>query len=239
MELKRPSFSGSTLKMIALVIMFIDHIGAVIVQRTMAMEGFNHDFWSSLYWPIRYVGRLAFPIFCFLLVEGFVHTSNVKKYLKGMLLFALISEIPFNLGIAGTLFSLEYQNVFWELALGIMAMLSLEMIEKKKSNYWIQVVLRIAVIIVFAGIAEVLNFDYGMYGIISIVALYAFREKRLMQLLIGAVSFYWEPVAPLAFLLIALYNGKRGRNIKYAFYIFYPTHLLVLYAIARIIGCRY
>ena len=163
MELKRPSFSGSTLKMIALVIMFIDHIGAVIVQRTMAMEGFNHDFWSSLYWPIRYVGRLAFPIFCFLLVEGFVHTSNVKKYLKGMLLFALISEIPFNLGIAGTLFSLEYQNVFWELALGIMAMLSLEMIEKKKSNYWIQVVLRIAVIIVFAGIAEVLNFDYGMY----------------------------------------------------------------------------
>ena len=239
MELKRPSYSGSTLKMIALVIMFIDHIGAVIVQRTMAMEGFNHDFWSSLYWPIRYVGRLAFPIFCFLLVEGFVHTSNVKKYLKGMLLFALISEIPFNLGIAGTLFSLEYQNVFWELALGIMAMLSLEMIEKKKSNYWIQVVLRIAVIIVFAGIAEVLNFDYGMYGIISIVALYAFREKRLMQLLIGAVSFYWEPVAPLAFLLIALYNGKRGRNIKYAFYIFYPTHLLVLYAIARIIGCRY
>ena len=239
MELKRPSFSGSTLKMIALVIMFIDHIGAVIVQRTMAMEGFNHDFWSSLYWPIRYVGRLAFPIFCFLLVEGFVHTSNVKKYLKGMLLFALISEIPFNLGIAGTLFSLEYQNVFWELALGIMAMLSLEMIEKKKSNYWIQVVLRIAVIIVFAGIAEVLNFDYGMYGIISIVALYAFREKRLMQLLIGAVSFYWEPVAPLAFLLIALYNGKRGRNIKYAFYIFYPTHLLILYAIARIIGCRY
>ena len=239
MELKRPSFSGSTLKMIALVIMFIDHIGAVIVQRTMAMEGFNHDFWSSLYWPIRYVGRLAFPIFCFLLVEGFVHTSNVKKYLKGMLLFALISEIPFNLGIAGTLFSLEYQNVFWELALGIMAMLSLEMNKKKKSNYWIQVVLRIAVIIVFAGIAEVLNFDYGMYGIISIVALYAFREKRLMQLLIGAVSFYWEPVAPLAFLLIALYNGKRGRNIKYAFYIFYPTHLLVLYAIARIIGCRY
>ena len=239
MELKRPSFSGSTLKMIALVIMFIDHIGAVIVQRTMAMEGFNHDFWSSLYWPIRYVGRLAFPIFCFLLVEGFVHTSNVKKYLKGMLLFALISEIPFNLGIAGTLFSLGYQNVFWELALGIMAMLSLEMIEKKKSNYWIQVVLRIAVIIVFAGIAEVFNFDYGMYGIISIVALYAFREKRLMQLLIGAVSFYWEPVAPLAFLLIALYNGKRGRNIKYAFYIFYPTHLLVLYAIARIIGCRY
>ena len=239
MELKRPSLSGSTLKMIALVIMFIDHIGAVIVQRTMTMEGFNHDFWSSLYMPIRYVGRLAFPIFCFLLVEGFVHTSNIKKYLKGMLIFALISEIPFNLSIAGTVFSLDYQNIFWELAMGILAMISLKKIESSKLNYLIQVILRIAVIIVFAAIAEGLNFDYGMYGIISIVALYAFRENRLMQLLIGALSFYWEPVAPLAFLLLALYNGKRGKNIKYLFYVFYPSHLLLLYLVARIIGCRY
>ena len=239
MELKRPSLSGSTLKMIALVIMFIDHIGAVIVQRTMTMEGFNHDFWSSLYMPIRYVGRLAFPIFCFLLVEGFVHTSNIKKYLKGMLIFALISEIPFNLSIAGTVFSLDYQNVFWELAMGILAMISLKKIESSKLNYLIQVILRIAVIIVFAAIAEGLNFDYGMYGIISIVALYAFRENRLMQLLIGALSFYWEPVAPLAFLLLASYNGKRGKNIKYLFYVFYPSHLLLLYLVARIIGCRY
>ena len=239
MELKRPSLSGSTLKMIALVIMFIDHIGAVIVQRTMTMEGFNHDFWSSLYMPIRYVGRLAFPIFCFLLVEGFVHTSNIKKYLKGMLIFALISEIPFNLSIAGTVFSLDYQNIFWELAMGILAMISLKKIESSKLNYLIQVILRIAVIIVFAAIAEGLNFDYGMYGIISIVALYAFRENRLMQLLIGALSFYWEPVAPLAFLLLASYNGKRGKNIKYLFYVFYPSHLLLLYLVARIIGCRY
>ena len=67
MELKRPSLSGSTLKMIAMVIMFIDHIGAVVVQRTMTMEGFNHDFWSSLYMPIRYVGRLAY---CLLLCRS-------------------------------------------------------------------------------------------------------------------------------------------------------------------------
>lgn len=239
MELRRPSISGSTLKMIALMIMFIDHIGAVIVQRTMVMEGFNHNFWSSLYQPIRYVGRLAFPIFCFLLVEGFVHTSNVKKYLKGMLIFALISEIPFNLGITGNIFSLEYQNVFWELALGIVAMLCFEKIEQKKSNYWMQVIGRITVIIFFAAAAELLNLDYGMYGIISIVALYAFREKRIMQLLIGALTFYWEPVAPFAFLLLAFYNGKRGKNIKYLFYAFYPTHLLLLYLIARVIGCRY
>ena len=113
-------------------------------------------------------------------------------------------------------------------------MFCLKKIEKTRNNYWIQVILRIAVIIVFAAMAEGLNFDYGMYGIISIVALYAFRENRLMQLLIGALSFYWEPVAPLAFLLLALYNGKRGKNIKYLFYVFYPSHLLLLYLVARI-----
>ena len=87
--------------------------------------------------------------------------------------------------------------------------------------------------------AEMLNLDYGMNGIISIVALYAFRQNKRLQLLIGAVSFCWEQMAPLAFLIMAFYNGKRGRKIKYAFYAFYPTHLLVLYLIARIIGCQY
>ncbi len=239
MELKRTVFSGSTLKIMALVLMFIDHVGAVIVQRTMWMPGFNHDFWNSLYMPIRYIGRLAFPIFCFLLVEGFVHTSDVRKYMRRLLLFAFISEIPFDLAVTGKVFSLEYQNIFWELAWGMGAMFLLKAIEGKQLNYFVQVILRLGTIGVFAFSAEHLNFDYGMYGIISIIALYVFRQKRVMQLVIGAVSFCWEPVAPLAFLVLALYNGKRGRKIKYAFYIFYPAHLLVLYVIARVIGCQY
>lgn len=239
MELKRTVFSGSTLKIIALVIMFIDHIGAVIVQRTMWMPGFDHDFWNSIYMPIRYVGRLAFPIFCFLLVEGFVHTSDAKRYMRRLLIFAFLSEIPFDLAITGKVFSLEYQNVFWELTWGMGAMFCLRIIEQKHFNYLVQVAARLGTIAVFALSAEHLNFDYGMYGIISIVALYVFRQNKVMQLLIGAVSFCWEPVAPLAFLLLALYNGKRGRKIKYAFYIFYPVHMLILYLIARIIGCQY
>lgn len=239
MELKKPSLSGSTLKIIALIIMLIDHIGAVIVVRTMSTSGFDHDFWNSLYWPLRYIGRLAFPIFCFLLVEGFCHTSNVKKYFSGMVLFAIISEIPFDLALTGNLVDFRFQNVFWELAVGILAMIALRYIEKNEFTYVLQIVLRLAVIAVFALGAEALQFDYGMYGIISIVALYVFRYNKLPQLLVGAVSFCWEQVAPLAFLLIALYNGKRGRKIKYAFYIFYPAHLLLLYIIARVIGCQY
>ena len=239
MELRKPSLSGSTLKIIALVTMLIDHIGAVIVQRTMSMPGFDHNFWNSLYWPLRMIGRLAFPIFCFLLVEGFTYTSNTKKYLERMLIFAVISEIPFNLGVTGRLFDLKYQNVFWELALGIAALMCMKKIEEKAGNYTMQVILRLAVISGFALSAEVLNLDYGMYGIISIAALYVFRQKKLSQLLVGAVSFCWEQAAPLAFLVIAFYNGKRGRRIKYFFYAFYPAHLLILYIIARLIGCQY
>ena len=111
---KKLGLSGSTLKMIALVIMFIDHIGAVIVQRTMSMPGFDHDFWGSLSTPIRYVGRLAFPIFCFLLVEGFIHTSSVKKYLGRMILFAFLSEIPFNLGISGKIINFDFADLCGE-----------------------------------------------------------------------------------------------------------------------------
>ncbi|MBR5597096.1 MAG: conjugal transfer protein TraX [Lachnospiraceae bacterium] len=237
MEQKKFGVSGSTLKIMALVIMLIDHIGAVIVMRTMSAPGFDHDFWGSLYWPLRYVGRLAFPVFCFLLVEGFSYTSNVKKYLGRIILFALISEIPFDLALTGQWLDFQYQNVFWELAVGILAMMAIDYIEKSNFSYVPQVIFRLTAIAVLAVGAEALQLDYGMYGVISIVALYAFKKNKWYQLLIGAITFCWEPVAPIAFLLLAFYNGERGRKIKYTFYIFYSTHLLVLYIIARVIGC--
>lgn len=237
MELKKTGLSGSTLKLIALVTMLIDHFGAVVVVRATHTPGFDREFWSYIYYPLRNIGRLAFPIFCFLLVEGFIHTSNVKKYFGRMVLFALISEIPFDLALTDNLVDFWFQNVFWELAVGILAMMCLQAIEKKNLNYVVQVILRLGTIVFFSLGAEIMQLDYGMYGVISIVALYVFRQKKLPQLLAGAISFCWEQVAPLAFLLIAFYNGKRGRNIKYLFYAFYPAHLLVLYFIARVMGC--
>lgn len=236
---KKIAFSGSSLKIIALVTMFIDHFGAVVIQRILSMPGFNHEFWNTVYWPVRNVGRLAFPIYCFLLVEGFLHTSNLKKYTGRMVLFALISEIPFNLSITGKFMNLHYQNVFWELVFGIGTMACLKAIEEKRCSYFWKVFLRLFTIAVFAFGAEALNFDYGIYGIISIAALYEFRQNKGTQLLAGAVSFCWEPAAMAAFLPIALYNGKRGKSLKYVFYAFYPLHLLVLYLTARVIGCQY
>ena len=239
MELRKPGFSGSTLKMIALATMGIDHFGAVIVRRIMGMPEFDQRFWGSLYMPLRYVGRLAFPIFCFFLVEGFVHTSNTKKYLGRLAMFALISEIPFNLGISGNLIDLNYQNVFWELIVGILAMICLRMVEEQISNDILQMIFRCLILGAFAWGAEILNLDYGMYGIISIVALYVLRQNKVSQLVVGAVSFAWEKVAPLAFLMIAFYNGKRGKNMKYTLYVFYPLHLLIFYLVARMLGCQY
>ena len=127
MENKK-GISGSTLKMIAIVTMVIDHIGAAVLARLLMVNGLgeldqtNADAimqWLSangaLYWTytvMRMIGRVAFPIFCFLLVEGFLHTHDVKKYAMRLGLFALISEIPFDLAFSDKILEFNYQNVF-------------------------------------------------------------------------------------------------------------------------------
>ena len=231
--------SGSFLKTIALLSMTIDHFGAVIIESFMMNPEFDMEFWRTLYWPFRYIGRVAFPIFCFLLVEGFGHTKNQKKYLFRMFLFALLSEIPFNLAFEGKIIAPGYQNIFWELALGIVLMMVIQKIEKSRRNTFFNFSLIFLAVLLGAVIAEVLSFDYGEHGIISIAVLYYFRKYKGVQLLAGALSFLWYWKAMFGFLPIALYNGKRGRNIKYAFYIFYPSHLLIFYFIAKVAGCIY
>ena len=229
--------SGSTLKMIALITMLIDHIGAVVVARAMYTPGFDQSFWNSIYLPMRQIGRIAFPIYCFLLVEGFLHTKNIKKYVMRMFLFAIISEIPFNLALTGNIFDLRYQNVYWELALGLISICILRFLERKPYPYWLQVFGRLTTVMVFVFLAEGLQLDYGAYGILSIAVLYVCRQNKGTQLAAGALSFLWEVPAPLAFLPIACYNGKRGKSGKYVFYAFYPAHLLILYVAAKVIGC--
>ena len=126
---KKKGISGSTLKMIAIVTMLIDHIGAAVLARLLMVNGLgeldqtNADAimqWLSangaLYWTytiMRMIGRVAFPIFCFLLVEGFLHTHDVKKYAMRLGLFALLSEIPFDLMYGGTWFYPVHQNLIW------------------------------------------------------------------------------------------------------------------------------
>lgn len=236
---KRIGISGAALKMIALLSMTMDHIGVVIVGRFMVTEGFDQVFWEGIYQPLRSIGRIAFPIFCFLLVEGFIYTKSKGKYFGRMIIFALISEIPFNLALKGTIAEPKYQNIFWELSLGILLMIIIERIEKLKENELLKWSLILAVVLLGIWLAETLNFDYGDHGMISIVLLYCFRSYRFTQLIAGIISFLWSLEATFAFLPIAFYNGKRGRQMKYVFYLFYPSHLLLFYLIIRIAGCIY
>ncbi len=205
---------GTVLKLIACLSMFIDHLGAVCFSEMM---GF------------RIIGRLAFPIYCFLLVEGAVHTHDMKKYILRMGIFALISEVPFDLAFYHRLVYTGHQNVFFTLGLGLLAICFLEHLDIPDVLY------KLLVIIAAGLIAEFFNTDYGFTGIAVICVFYYLREQPQLKYPIAAILLAAmggvEVYAVLALIPILLYNGQRGRQTKdmqYGFYIFYPAHLLLL-----------
>lgn len=130
---KRPPFgiSGSTLKLIAIITMFIDHAGATVIRAIAAHPAVVSDnarraLWSDIYSVSRDIGRIAFPIFCFLIVEGFLHTRNVRKYAQRLFLFALLSEIPFDLALKGNWYFPAKQNVYFTLLIGLLVLVGFE-----------------------------------------------------------------------------------------------------------------
>lgn len=239
-EKKFKGFSGSTLKIVAIITMLIDHIGAVVLQPlvTKGIPLINLVFkpetiYDKLFFISRTIGRIAFPLFCFLLVEGFIHTSNIKKYALRLGIFALISEIPFDLAFSsGILVDYSSQNVFFTLLIGLGA---LYFIDKYKHNKALSLLSFLAACI----LAEFLHADYGMNGIIPIVLFYITRNSKKHTMIAGIVSFLFEAPLFLAVYLslplIYFYNGKRGLNLKYFFYAFYPCHLLLLYLVKIIV----
>lgn len=247
--------SSAVLKNIAVVTMLIDHIGAVIVIRLLIQKGLygavadqeayiawlgqNRGMYGT-YMAMRIIGRLAFPIYCFLLVEGFQRTHNVKRYLGRMLLFALISEVPFDLAFSGRLWNMQYQNVFFTLFIGLMVIAGLRLVDQRLSDpeTWRKLAgVGLYAVIIAAGsvLALVLKTDYSFKGILAITVLYLFRSRRKAQIWAGVIAFLLmdglEMIAALSFLLIWFYNGARGRQNKYFFYFFYPAHLLLLWLI--------
>lgn len=253
MESRHFGLSSSALKVIAVVTMLIDHIAAVLLVKLLIQNGtwelidYNgsrllnilsaeHMGMINTYQMMRNVGRIAFPIYCFVLVEGFMRTRSVKKYLERMLLFAFISEIPFDLAFAGKAFHWGYQNVMFTLFWGLIAMYVSQIIESKADRWFIKWPVTAGVWLIAAGAAEWMLTDYGAKGVGCIFVLYLLRYVRGLQLLGGAVAFLWEIPAPISFLFIALYNGKKGMDLKHFFYAFYPAHLLILYVISAVLG---
>lgn len=228
--------NSSMLKTIALVTMFIDHFAMTILYWGILYPNMNSIFSDDrlymiyqIYTIMRNIGRIAFPIFCFQLVEGFIHTSNRKKYALRLALFALISEIPFNLAAYNQLIDPLARNIFFTLLIGLFTIWAMEKLEQ------IHVFLMAVPAVIGCIIAYLINCDYDYRGIILIILLYFFRYHKGLQTLAGSISLYWEWPAIFAFIPINLYNGKKGWNMKYFTYLFYPAHLLLLYLIKLMI----
>lgn len=227
--LSRPglSLSGTALKRIACLSMLLDHIGASLLE--------NGLFKQESFWPggvqlddvLRLAGRLAFPIYCFLLVEGFLHTHDFKKYALRMLGFALISEWPFDWAFFSGVYW-GHQNVYFTLLLGLLAMKALDIYRTPEGMPVLKGILGVAACFLAAAL---LHCDYDVLGLTLILALYMTRKDKRAQCIAGAVFSLFEPVAPLAFGLVWLYSGERGGSSKleqWAFYWFYPVHIFIL-----------
>ena len=203
------------LKCIAIVSMALDHTGAVL--------------YPSQIW-LRCLGRIAFPIFCFLIVQGFFHTHDVRRYMGRLGVFALISEISYDLAFRGVPLEYAHQNVFFTLLIGIGMMVLLE-----RNREW---PVKAVILLLAMWLAVLIRSDYNFRGVLLIFVFYIFHESRWLAVTAGGLwNFLYQGVIQkygvLSVLPLALYNGERGRKMKYFFYIFYPAHLLLLYGISR------
>lgn len=225
--------SGSMMKLIAVITMTIDHIGYYIMRYyDQCFVSFfkigSYDF--TAYYLSRTIGRIAFPIFCFLITEGFLHTRNRLRYGFRLLLFALASEIPFHLAANAKLYGNDSHNVFFTLFLGYLGLCAVEYFRRKKSLQIVSVVL----LFLIAGHA---NCDYMHQGFCFILLMYYLRSCRIVQAVAGSALLPNPLGVLLAFIPINLYNGKRGfiqhPVLQYLFYLFYPVHLLIIYYFAH------
>ena len=245
----RTGITGSTLKIIAMVTMLIDHIGATIVLQLVQRNPNNFDALGNvrmtgmvaLYYALRGIGRLAFPIFIFLLLEGFQYTHNRFRYIGRLLLFAVVSEIPFDLAVnlsakwilQGHFLEFTSQNVFFTLAIGMIVLTALEGLRTLQMDTILKIILIVGVSALGAALAYALHTDYGAIGVMAICTAYGFRDqKKELRMAAPCVVLSVLDMSELCALvdacIVHFYNGKRGLKLKWVFYIFYPLHLLIL-----------
>ena len=234
----RFDLSAAALHILAMALMLMDHLWATLLP---AQE------WLTC------AGRVAFPIFAFMAVEGYFHTHDLKKYTLRLLLFALLSEIPFDLMYGGTWFYPVHQNVIWTLLLGILGVHLMETVRKKQKT-WMYLLVSALVVAAGAVLGTLGMVDYYGSGVVTVLIFYlcrqiphgwigevaglAFLNCKLLggmtiPLTLGSwtLEFPEQGLALLALIPIWLYNGRQGAHnkaIQYACYAFYPAHMLIL-----------
>ena len=249
---KKRGITGGWLKWFAVITMFIDHFAAVFfptwywpARLAAGIQPMITDGARALYLILRGVGRFSFPIYCFLLVEGYFHTRNVKKYLGRLLFFGLISEIPFDLAFDRAWFVWQSQNVYFTLFLGLLAVSLFDSLRREaagESSLWRRVGYRLLGLLCVGSCmyaAQRIGVDYGWSGVLVIFWMYFFRGEELPRAAAAAPALLAtgmiEAVSWPDFLLFRYYNGQRGRQPKYFFYIFYPAHLALLVLVRRLV----
>ena len=233
--MKTAGISADALKWIALLTMLCDHAGAVLFAQYPVM---------------RLIGRTAFPLFVWLLVEGFFHTSSRKKYLGRMAFFALVSELPFDLALYGQP-DRQGQNVFFTLSISLVMLVFLERAmdacQRKRQageKALLQTLAAVGTVAAAMAAAELFCVDYGGSGPLLAALFYCYKRKGspglavsflIFCLSMGLLTAMVEIFGIVSVPLIARYNGKRtGRGRGRLFYLFYPLHLLILYGISML-----
>lgn len=228
--------SAFVLKLIAVFTMACDHFSYLIFGR------FSY---------LNLIGRIAFPIFAYQITEGYIHTSNLKKYFLRLVLFALISQIPFMLFLS-THTNPWHLNIFFTLTFGLLAITVYDKLNKLEckniAKHRLYQLLGFVAFILLAAIAEFTKCDYGYFGVLIIFFFYFFRNHKILMNLsiILTILYYYRAyllyyssllyigipictIIPLIF--INFYNHKKGKDTKLFLYLFYPSHLLVIYAL--------
>lgn len=231
---KPAGFHSTALRILAMGLMLLDHLWATVVP--------GNDWMTML-------GRLAFPIFAFQTAEGYRHTRDFDRYCRRLLLFGLISELPFNLMVSGSLLFPFHQNVMFTLLLGLLSLRQLDLIQANPTQ---GTLLRSGAKLALIGLGSILLLpDYGMFGVMTVVCFHLLRDfpgAKAAQLaamtmihvfcyegrtipLPGGMEFPVQGFAVLALIPIWLCNGEKGPGGKFfrlASYIFYPLHMLLL-----------
>lgn len=231
------------LKVLAMALMLCDHMWATVLP--------------DIGW-ISNLGRLAFPIFAFQIVEGFYQTHDRKKYIRRMLVFALISEIPFDLMTSGVWFYPFHQNVMVTFLIGL---LMLSWMERVRGTLWKYLLVSAVCAALSIVLGSIVMADYFQFGLLTVLLFYWTRNWKygwVVQLagMIWIHGIYMgsleltmhlfgqtfvipqQGLAVLSLIPIWMYNGKQGyhsKPVQYACYAFYPVHMLILYFLRQIL----
>lgn len=247
MLVRQRIYSASDLKRIAMGAMALDHLAFHLMERG---GGDLPMAWYILGTAMRLAGRVAFPLYGFSLVQGFFHTGDWEKYMKRMVLLALVSEIPFNLICSGRMVY-PVQNTLVTLSISLLALKGIRAVQIWEPGegafggcgraVWLKAAAAAFIAAASMAAAGLLNSDYGPLGVLFILILYFYNGNFQAQSLAGgAVLILLDGIAGgafgcIAFFFISRYNGTRGKRLGYLPYGFYPAHLLIIYFIGVLI----